>query len=110
MKRQPKRKQAIGKYIFALIILILAGTQLGWVYHEETAYITVQVQAGDTVWQLAAAAADTDTDVRNIVHTMMETNHLSGNDGIYPGQLLQIPVKETYKEQAEINLRDRIYP
>lgn len=110
MKRQPKRKQAIGKYIFALIILILAGTQLGWVYHEETAYITVQVQAGDTVWQLAAAATDTDTDVRNIVHTMMETNHLSGNEGIYPGQLLQIPVKETYKEQAEINLRDRIYP
>ncbi len=110
MKRQQKRKATIGKYIFALVILILAGTQLGWVYHEETAYITVQVQAGDTVWQLASAAADTDTDVRDTVHAMMEANQLSGNDGIYPGQLLQIPVKETYKEQAEINLQGRIYP
>ena len=110
MKRQQKRKATIGKYIFALVILILAGTQLGWVYHEETAYITVQVQAGDTVWQLASAAADTDTDVRDTVHAMMEANQLSGTDGIYPGQLLQIPVKETYKEQAEINLQSRIHP
>jgi len=58
MKRQQKRTHTIGKYIFALAILILAGTQLGWMYHEETAYVTIQVQEGDTLWQLASAAAD----------------------------------------------------
>lgn len=110
MKRRQKRTHTIGKYIFALVILILAGTQLGWMYHEETTYVTIQVQEGDTLWQLASAAADTDTDVRHTVHAMIETNHLSGNEDIYPGQVLQVPVKEVYLEQAKLKLQNRIHP
>lgn len=111
MKGIQKRTHIIRKYIFALAaILILAGTQLGWMYHEDTAYITIQVQEGDTLWQLASAAADTDTDIRHTVHAMIETNHLAGNEDIYPGQVLQIPVKETYLKQAKQNLQSHIYP
>lgn len=109
MKKQKIRTHAIGKYIVIFAILILASTQLGWMYHEESTCLTIQVQTGDTLWQLASAAVDTDTDVRDTVHSMIEINQLAGNEDIYPGQLLQIPVKDTYKEQAAINLKDHIY-
>ena len=110
MKRQILRTRAIGKYIIVFAILILASTQLGWMYHEESTCLTIQVQSGDTLWQLASAAVDTDTDVRDTVHSMIEINHLAGNEDIYPGQLLQIPVRDTYREQAAINLQDHICP
>ena len=110
MKGQQKRNHTIGKYIFALAILILAGTQLGWMYHDDTTYVTIQVQDGDTLWQLASSAADTDTDVRHTVHAIIETNHLAGNESIYPGQILQVPVKETYLNQAKLKLQNHIHP
>lgn len=109
MKKERKRKYIAGKYIFACLIFALASTQLGWIYHEEAEYVTIRVQTGDTLWQLAAATADTDTDIRYTIHTIINDNHLANNEDIYPGQVLQIPVKKNYKEQAKLNLQERIY-
>ncbi len=79
-------------FILAVSILAIASTQLGWIYHDEPSYITVQVQSGDTIWNLASETANSQTDIRYTVHEIIEINHLKNNQDIYPGQQLQIPV------------------
>ena len=44
---------------------------------------------------MASAAADSRTDIRDVVDGILKVNHLSNNDDIYPGQILQIPVHVT---------------
>lgn len=106
--KQQKRQYAIGKCIVGCLLFILVSTQLGWIYREEPEYITIRVQAGDTLWKLASATVDTDTDIRYTIHTIIKENHLVGNEDIYPGQVLQIPVKKSYTAQAKFNLQERV--
>lgn len=48
------------------------------------------VQNGDTLWSIARSVADEGEDLRPLVGTISDLNHLGG-DGIVPGQALRIP-------------------
>lgn len=48
------------------------------------------VQDGDTLWSVAGTVADPGQDLRPVVGTISDLNHLDG-DGIVPGQALLIP-------------------
>ncbi|MFW3172522.1 LysM peptidoglycan-binding domain-containing protein [Geodermatophilus sp. CPCC 206100] len=50
----------------------------------------VVVQAGDTVWSIAAEVAGPDRDVRAVVDAIEELNALDGA-AVIPGQLLRLP-------------------
>lgn len=93
MKKKKNIRQRLLGYILLLGLLAIASTQLGWVYRGETTYTPVRVQRGDTVWELASRSADDETDIRYVVSDIMETNHLSDTQDIYPGQILKIPVR-----------------
>lgn len=82
------------KYFLIIAALVISVTQIGWMYHEDQQYVPVRIHAGDTVWNIAATAADGRNDVRDVVDGIIKVNNLSNNDDIYPGQVLKIPVPD----------------
>ncbi len=48
------------------------------------------VQSGDTLWGIARAVAEPGEDLRPVVATISDLNHLGG-DGILAGQALLVP-------------------
>ena len=101
MKKTNKQPLANLKYFFILAALVVSITQLGWIFHDNSQYVPVRVHTGDTVWNMASAAADSRTDIRDVVDGILKVNHLSNNDDIYPGQILQIPVYDSSIEKVK---------
>lgn len=60
--------------------------------HEDTPVIVIEhvVEKGDTIWTIADEFWSGDT--RDAVSLIQQYNHLT-SERIYPGQLLQVPVK-----------------
>lgn len=48
------------------------------------------VDAGDSLWSIAAAHAEPSSDVRSLISDIRKLSELSGST-IYPGQVLRIP-------------------
>ena len=92
MKKKKNIRQRLFGYILLLGLLAIASTQLGWVYRGETEYTPVRVEKGDTVREIASRSTNDETDIRYVVSDIMETNHLSDTQDIYPGQILNVPV------------------
>lgn len=92
IKRRENKINHIWKYFLLLSILVLSFTQLGWMYRDDTVIVPIRVEKGETLWHIAAVAADDNTDVRNVIDSILKTNKLANNDDIYPGQVLQVPV------------------
>nr|WP_173812941.1 LysM domain-containing protein [Dendrosporobacter quercicolus]NSL49084.1 LysM peptidoglycan-binding domain-containing protein [Dendrosporobacter quercicolus DSM 1736]SDN00247.1 LysM domain-containing protein [Dendrosporobacter quercicolus] len=55
-------------------------------------YTVINVQAGDSVWIIAAKFVSDKEDIRYLVTAIREVNKLNSNARIYPGQQLKIPV------------------
>ena len=55
-------------------------------------YVSVRVEPGQTVWQLASVVVDEDTDVRQVIQSILDENNLTGDRAIQPGQVLRLPV------------------
>ena len=53
----------------------------------------VKVQAGDTMWDIAARTAHKDMDVREMVYAMKELNKIDDSGALVPGTVLKVPVK-----------------
>lgn len=51
----------------------------------------VKVQAGDTMWDIAARTAHTDMDVREVVYAMKELNKIDDSGTLVPGTVLKVP-------------------
>lgn len=94
MKKQGQRRHTPWLQYMIFLVCLLGIAQLGWMYHNDTLYIPVQVQEGDTVWQIASDVSDNTTDVRNVVEDIMNRNHLTNNADIHPGQTIEIPVSK----------------
>ena len=55
----------------------------------------VKVQAGDTMWDIAARTAHKDMDVREMVYAMKELNNISDSGALVPGTVLKVPTKKS---------------
>lgn len=53
--------------------------------------IEVTVSEHETLWDIAAAHTDNETDVRKMIYTIREINHISDPASIQPGQVLKVP-------------------
>jgi len=54
-------------------------------------YIDVEINTGDTLWDIAATYMPDDVDTRRAVHKLCSINDISANE-IYPGQTIKVPV------------------
>ena len=54
----------------------------------------VKVQAGDTMWDIAARTAHKDMDVREMVYAMKKLNKIDDSGALVPGTVLKVPVKK----------------
>ncbi len=79
--------------ITAIFVYSFVGTLIGTNTAEsltKMTYTEVQVQPGDTLWDLAESFGPRDQDLRKVVYEICEYNDISA-DSIYPGQIILIP-------------------
>lgn len=84
------------KLIIAGIIAVALGAAVGIAGNTKqspktTAHI---VEENETLWDIASANTDDNTDVRLVIDKIIEINKLAPNAAISPGQRLIIPVNK----------------
>lgn len=92
------------KYVVLAILALFMCTQIGWNYQPSQEFVSVTVEPGQTVWQLASVAAGDDTDVRQAMDSILKENGLTGTSDIRPGQVLRLPVAPGRAEQVRTAL------
>ena len=92
------------KYVVLAVLALFMCTQIGWSYQPSQEYLSVAVEPGQTVWQLASVAAGDDMDVRQVVNEILEDNGLTGTSDIRPGQILRLPIAPGRDEQVRTAL------
>lgn len=92
------------KYVVLAILALFMCTQIGWSYQPSQEFVSVTVEPGQTVWQLASVAAGDDTDVRQVMDSILKENGLTGTRDIRPGQVLRLPVAPGRAEQVRTAL------
>ena len=92
------------KYVVLAILSLFMCTQIGWSYQPSQKFVSVAVEPGQTVWQLASVAAGDDTDVRQVMDSILKENGLTGTSDIRPGQVLRLPVAPGRAEQVRTAL------
>lgn len=92
------------KYVVLAILALFMCTQIGWSYQPSQEFVSVSVEPGQTVWQLASVAAGDDTDVRQVMDSILKENGLTGTSDIRPGQVLRLPVALGRAEQVRTAL------
>lgn len=92
------------KYVVLAILALFMCTQIGWSYQPSQEFVSVTVEPGQTVWQLASVAAGDDTDVRQVMDSILKENDLTGTSDIRPGQVLRLPVVPGRAEQVRTAL------
>lgn len=88
------------KYVILAVLALFMCTQIGWSYQPSQEYLSVAVEPGQTVWQLASVAAGDDMDVRQVVNEILEDNGLTGTSDIRPGQILRLPIAPGRAEEV----------
>lgn len=73
---------------FYLFIFIFAGCRAP---EREVVYIEVQVERGDTLWDIAKKYSPSRKDLRGYIYTVREINGLE-SAVLMPGQVLLVPV------------------
>ena len=92
------------KYVVLAILALFMCTQIGWSYQPSQEFVSVTVEPGQPVWQLASVAAGDDTDVRQVMDSILKENGLTGTSDIRPGQVLRLPVAPGRAEQVRTAL------
>lgn len=96
------------KYVVLAVLVLFMCTQIGWSYQPSQEYLSVAVEPGQTVWQLASVAAGDDMDVRQVVNEILEDNGLTGTSDIRPGQILRLPIAPGRAEEVRTALAGQV--
>lgn len=96
------------KYVVLAVLALFMCTQIGWSYQPSQEYLSVAVEPGQTVWQLASVAAGDDMDVRQFVNEILEDNGLTGTSDIRPGQILRLPIAPGRAEEVRTALAGQV--
>lgn len=82
--------------LFILIAITAIGTMLGFNTVSSSSkdlYNQVQIESGDTLWDIAVEYGPEDSDVRRTVREICDLNQISA-DQLHPGQKIIVPVYE----------------
>lgn len=84
--------------IVCFILIGTVGTLLGLNTAESAEipqYTKIYVRSGDTLWSLAEQHGSSSLDTRKVIYEISLLNNLD-DDYIYPGQVLTIPLYNSY--------------
>ena len=73
----------------AVATLIAGGVALASHVNSQPAYVMITVRSGETIWSIAAAYSESDTDPREMVDAIVNDNALATST-IVPGERLRI--------------------
>ena len=100
LRQQRIRRKRQALFLSAFVLIFLLGIGLGTVFahaeepaagHAHKYYTNVELQAGDTLWQIADTYMDAHyADRRELLNELMELNHLT-SDRLISGQKLIVP-------------------
>ena len=110
MRRRRKGRSPLLKYVALIGLAIFMCTQIGWSYQPSQEYVSVRVEPGQTVWQLASVVVDEDTDVRQVIQSILDENKLTGDRAIQPGQVLRLPVSSSKAGHVRLVLAKQLVP
>ncbi len=97
MKYQVKSRFRFLTFVVAAIIVsvifcnFLLGTGLEVEADTRINYTTIEVCAGDNLWDIADAYMPDDMDLRDAVYELRELNGMSGTDVLKAGDKLVVP-------------------
>ncbi len=81
----------------AAAAVMIGGAAYAWQISEppdmETVTYVATVEAGDTVWDLAARLATEQDDIRDVVRAIKEQNGITDAAALRPGQTLRVTVE-----------------
>lgn len=85
------------KVLLAVMLISTAGATYAWQISEppdmETVTYVATVEAGDTIWDLAARMALQEDDIRCIAQRIREQNGIQDARDLQPGQTLVVTVE-----------------
>lgn len=98
MKKKYRIKSKLRFTLFLTIAILFVFSATGTIigaYNAESltkvTYSEIEVQAGDTLWNLAKEFGPNNKDTREVIYEICKVNDISA-ESIYPGQALLIPV------------------
>ena len=100
-RKEQKRYRIASKKRFFCFLLICAALLLGSssmafgfspFAKAEANYASVEIVAGDTIWNIAQMYSDEHTNLRRFVDQICRLNQISAGE-IYPGQIILIPLE-----------------
>lgn len=78
-------------------VALIGGAAYAWQISEppdmETVTYVATVEAGDTVWDLAARLAADRDDIRDVVRAIKEQNGITDAEALRPGQTIRVTVE-----------------
>ena len=84
----------------AAAMMLIGGAAYAWQISEppdmETVTYVATVEAGDTVWDLAARLAMPEDDIRDVVRAIKAQNGITDAAALRPGQTLRIKLHPAY--------------
>ncbi len=83
-------------FIFICIFSIVALTNTILGFNEASgltrdAYAEIEIEYGDTIWEIASAYNHSDLDIRRVVYEICEINKITA-DQLHPGMVIQVPM------------------
>ncbi|WP_206458109.1 cell division suppressor protein YneA [Anaerovorax sp. IOR16] len=79
--------------LFFILLIVIMNSLFGFYQSDsltQTNYMEIQIQDGDTLWNLAKEFGPAHQDLRAVVYEICMINQISA-DCIYPGQSILIP-------------------
>ena len=90
-RRRNRRRLAASLLVMAVMVGFVLATSNVLSARTSSEFITVVVQHGDTLWDIAVRNS-TGRDVRYVVWEIRKRNGLEEDVRIHPGQVLQVPI------------------
>ena len=76
-----------------LLVMVVGYQQTTPNVNAQTQHVKeVTVQAGDTLWDIAARTSHSNMDVREMVYAVKELNQISDSGSLVPGTKIKVPV------------------
>lgn len=78
-------------FLFLSAVFLCAAVSQAAFPEKRTDCMEVVVEEHQTLWDIASAHTDEETDIRQYIYDIRQLNHISDPGHLQPGQIIRIP-------------------